>query len=85
MVMVAMLFVILFQPNRWPLQGRQEKKGRSGSRCWSFAVGAYGGSSRQEGSLCWQPGAGLRFDVVRGNAVKVLIILPSPSLPLPSS
>jgi uncharacterized membrane protein YfcA len=76
-VMVAMLFVILFQPNRW-LQGRQEKK----APVWLemlvfFAVGAYGGFI--------QAGVGVfvlaalvlvsGFDVVRGNAVKVLIIL----------
>lgn len=77
-VMVAMLFVILLQPDRW-LRGRTRERETPG---WIeilvfFAVGAYGGFI--------QAGVGVfvlaalvlvsGYDVVRGNAVKVLIIL----------
>lgn len=78
-VMVIMLFVILFKPNRW-LQGQPQ-----GSRQYPsllelvvfFGLGIYGGFIQAGVGIFLLSGLVLAsgYDLVRANAIKVLIIL----------
>ncbi len=78
-VMVAMLFVILFRPNRW-LQGRAEGHDRQPNLLEIlifFAIGIYGGFIQAGVGIFLLAGLVLSagYDLVRANAIKVLIIL----------
>ncbi|MFQ5611799.1 MAG: sulfite exporter TauE/SafE family protein [Anaerolineae bacterium] len=78
-LMAVMLAVILIRPRRW-LEGRPE--GSGGRPGWSqllifFLVGAYGGFIQAGVGIFLLAGLVLSagYDLVRANAVKVLIIL----------
>lgn len=78
-LMVAMLVVILIRPNRW-LMGRPEAlKGRPGvgQMLTFFAIGIYGGFIQAGVGIFLLAGLVLivGYDLVRANAVKVLIVL----------
>lgn len=78
-LMVVMLIVILVRPRRW-LQGRETRE--SGPAGWLqmlifFGIGIYGGFIQAGVGIFLLAGLvlGSGFDLVRANAVKVLIIL----------
>ena len=78
-LMIVMLVVILFRPKRW-LQGHSETAGRSHG--WVqilvfFVIGAYGGFIQAGVGIFLLAGLvlGAGYDLVRANAVKVMIIL----------
>jgi len=78
-VMLAMLVVILIRPKRW-LEGRSERVGqRPGLKELAafFAIGIYGGFIQAGVGIFLLAGLVLvaGYDLVRANAVKVLIIL----------
>lgn len=77
-LMVVMLFVILLRPKKW-LQGELERMGQRPS--WKqlllfFAIGIYGGFIQAGVGVFLLAGLvlGIGYDLVRANAVKVLII-----------
>lgn len=78
-LMVVMLIVVLVEPKRW-LEGRPE--GVSRALDWKrallfFAIGVYGGFIQAGIGIFLLAGLvlGVGYDLVRGNAVKVLIVL----------
>jgi len=78
-LMVVMMVVILIRPRRW-LEGRGEVENHRLS--WSqilifFAIGVYGGFIQAGVGIFLLAGLvlGAGYDLVRGNAVKVLIVL----------
>jgi uncharacterized membrane protein YfcA len=78
-LMVVMMVVILIRPNRW-LEGRGEVENHR--LTWSqalifFAIGVYGGFIQAGVGIFLLAGLVLSvgYDLVRGNAVKVLIVL----------
>lgn len=78
-LMVIMLVVILVRPKRW-LQGREEVANHRPG--WSqllifFAIGVYGGFIQAGVGIFLLAGLvlGAGYDLVRANAVKVLIVL----------
>jgi uncharacterized membrane protein YfcA len=78
-LMVVMLIVILVRPKRW-LEGRPEA--RRGRPDWKqllifFAIGIYGGFIQAGVGIFLLAGLvlGAGYDLVRANAVKVLIVL----------
>ncbi len=78
-LMIIMLLIILVQPNRW-LEGRQmEMSARPGLGAWAifFVIGAYGGFIQAGVGIFLLAGLvlGIGYDLVRANAVKVLINL----------
>jgi len=78
-LMVVMLFVILLRPKRW-LQGELEKMGKRPSAIQLiifFFIGMYGGFLQAGVGIFLLAGLvlGIGYDLVRANAVKVLIIL----------
>ncbi len=78
-LMVVMLIVILVRPNRW-LQGRPDalqKRPGWGQMALFFAIGIYGGFIQAGVGVFLLAGLVLSigYDLVRANAVKVLIIL----------
>jgi uncharacterized protein len=78
-LMVVMLFVILLRPKRW-LQGELEKMGERPSLLQLiifFFIGMYGGFLQAGVGVFLLAGLvlGIGYDLVRANAVKVLIIL----------
>ncbi len=78
-LMVVMLFVILLRPKRW-LQGELEKMGERPSPLQLtifFFIGMYGGFLQAGVGVFLLAGLvlGIGYDLVRANAVKVLIIL----------
>jgi uncharacterized protein len=77
-LMVAMLVVILVRPRRW-LEGRPEAARRPGWKQWLtfFAIGVYGGFIQAGVGIFLLAGLvlGAGYDLVRANAVKVLIVL----------
>lgn len=78
-LMVAMLFIILIRPKRW-LAGRPEATAHRpglGQLLIFFAIGIYGGFIQAGVGIFLLAGLvlGVGFDLVRANAVKVLIIL----------
>jgi uncharacterized membrane protein YfcA len=77
--MVMMLFVILIRPKRW-LEGRPETLNQRPT--WTqalifFAIGVYGGFIQAGVGIFLLAGLVLSagYDLVRANAVKVLIVL----------
>jgi uncharacterized membrane protein YfcA len=77
-LMVVMLFVVLLRPKRW-LQGELERI--EGRPSWSqlllfFGIGIYGGFIQAGVGIFLLSGLvlGIGYDLVRANAVKVLII-----------
>jgi uncharacterized membrane protein YfcA len=78
-LMVVMLIVILVRPRRW-LEGRPDQQGGRPS-LWQFllffAIGIYGGFIQAGVGIFLLSGLvlGAGYDLVRANAVKVLIIL----------
>lgn len=78
-LMVVMLFVILLRPKRW-LQGELEKMGERPSIIQLiifFFIGMYGGFLQAGVGIFLLAGLvlGIGYDLVRANAVKVLIVL----------
>jgi uncharacterized membrane protein YfcA len=78
-LMVVMLIVILVRPKRW-LEGRAEaleQRPGWGKLLLFFAIGIYGGFIQAGVGIFLLAGLvlGVGFDLVRANAVKVLIIL----------
>ncbi|MEZ4590184.1 MAG: sulfite exporter TauE/SafE family protein [Chloroflexota bacterium] len=78
-LMVVMLVVILLRPKRW-LQGELEKMGKRPSLLQLvifFFIGMYGGFLQAGVGIFLLAGLvlGIGYDLVRANAVKVLIIL----------
>ena len=78
-LMVVMLFVILLRPKRW-LQGELEKMGKRPSLFQLvifFFIGMYGGFLQAGVGIFLLAGLvlGIGYDLVRANAVKVLIVL----------
>ena len=78
-LMVVMLFVILLRPKRW-LQGELEKMGQRPSPFQLvifFVIGIYGGFLQAGVGIFLLAGLVLSigYDLVRANAVKVLIVL----------
>jgi uncharacterized membrane protein YfcA len=77
-LMVFMLFVILVKPSRW-LVGRSEMTRRPGvmQHLIFFAIGAYGGFIQAGVGIFLLAGLvlGAGYDLVRANAVKLLIVL----------
>lgn len=78
-LMVVMLFVILARPKRW-LQGELERMGKRPSLLQIitfFFIGMYGGFLQAGVGIFLLAGLvlGIGYDLVRANAVKVLIIL----------
>ncbi|MFH2056067.1 MAG: sulfite exporter TauE/SafE family protein [bacterium] len=77
-LMVVMFFVILIRPKRW-LEGRPELVQRSGwlQMLIFFGIGVYGGFIQAGVGIFLLVGLVLSagYDLVRANAVKVLIIL----------
>jgi uncharacterized membrane protein YfcA len=78
-LMVVMMVVILIRPRRW-LEGRGEVENHR--LTWSqalifFAIGVYGGFIQAGVGIFLLAGLvlGVGYDLVRGNAVKVLIVL----------
>jgi uncharacterized membrane protein YfcA len=78
-LMVVMLVVILIRPKRW-LEGRREAQNHRPG--WSqllifFAIGVYGGFIQAGVGIFLLAGLvlGAGYDLVRANAVKVLIVL----------
>jgi uncharacterized membrane protein YfcA len=78
-LMAIMLVVILIRPKRW-LEGRREVENRHPG--WSqllifFAIGVYGGFIQAGVGIFLLAGLvlGAGYDLVRANAVKVLIVL----------
>jgi uncharacterized membrane protein YfcA len=78
-LMVVMLVVILIRPKRW-LEGRRETQNHRPG--WSqllifFAIGVYGGFIQAGVGIFLLAGLvlGAGYDLVRANAVKVLIVL----------
>ena len=78
-VMVAMLFIILLRPNRW-LQGHSQavpERPTALQVLIFFAIGIYGGFIQAGVGIFLLAGLvlGAGYDLVRANAIKVLIIL----------
>jgi len=77
-LMLFMLVVILVKPNRW-LTGRPEMTKRPGvlQHLVFFAIGVYGGFIQAGVGIFLIAGLvlGAGYDLVRGNAVKLLIVL----------
>lgn len=78
-VMLVMLFVILYKPQRW-LKGKkelQEKKVSAGQMILFFFIGIYGGFLHMGVGYALLAGIvlGAGYDLVKANAIKVLIIL----------
>ena len=78
-IMVIMLLVVLLKPQRW-LQGQQQRlEGAPGPLAWAvfFVIGLYGGFIQAGVGVFLLAGLVLvvGYDVVRANAVKVLIVL----------
>jgi len=78
-VMLVMLFVILYKPQRW-LKGQpelQNKKVTFGQMFLFFAIGIYGGFLHMGVGYALLAGIvlGAGYDLVKANAIKVFIIL----------
>ncbi|MCD4730146.1 MAG: sulfite exporter TauE/SafE family protein [Bacteroidales bacterium] len=78
-VMLIMMFVILYKPQRW-LQGKielQEKKVTAGQFILFFFIGIYGGFLHMGVGYALLAGIvlGAGYDLVKANAIKVFIIL----------
>ena len=78
-VMLIMMFVILYKPQRW-LKGKEElqqKKVTVGQVILFFAIGIYGGFLHMGVGYALLAGIvlGAGYDLVKANAIKVFIIL----------
>lgn len=78
-VMLIMLFVILYKPQRW-LKGKkelQEKKVNAGQMVLFFIIGVYGGFLHMGVGYALLAGIvlGAGYDLVKANAIKVMIVL----------
>jgi uncharacterized membrane protein YfcA len=78
-VMLVMMFVILYKPQRW-LEGKkelQEKRVSFGQMVLFFLIGVYGGFLHMGVGYALLAGIvlGAGYDLVKANAIKVLIIL----------
>ncbi len=78
-VMIIMLFVILYKPQRW-LKGKpelQDKKVTVGQFILFFFIGIYGGFLHMGVGYALLAGIvlGAGYDLVKANAIKVFIIL----------
>ena len=78
-VMLIMMFVILYKPQQW-LKGKkelQEKKVSAGQMILFFFIGIYGGFLHMGVGYALLAGIvlGAGYDLVKANAIKVLIIL----------
>ena len=78
-MMLVMMFVILYKPQRW-LKGNEElqaKKVTIGQMALFFIIGVYGGFLHMGVGYALLAGIvlGAGYDLVKANAIKVLIIL----------
>lgn len=78
-VMLIMMFVILYKPQRW-LKGKEElqnKKVSAGQMILFFFIGIYGGFLHMGVGYALLAGIvlGAGYDLVRANAIKVFIVL----------
>ncbi len=78
-VMLVMMFVILYKPQRW-LKGKKELQDRKvtiGQMVLFFFIGVYGGFLHMGVGYALLAGIvlGAGYDLVKANAIKVLIIL----------